>query len=223
MCANAIFPGRPERSHVTLAWLSISLIALSGCATTRQGTSLPDISNWELRQEVLGGLREWQFKGRIAVKAGDEGFDGKFNWSQKDDAFSATVGGPLGIGPYAVDETFPVWQDYIGELEGCTNVHFKLGGINMKINGFDWHKRDLPPTSDELVDRTGRYYEYCIGQFGADRCMFESNFPVDKESCSYGVLWNAFKKLSQSRSEGEKAALFHDTAAKVYGIEGSPT
>ncbi len=103
MCANAIFPGRPERSHVTLAWLSISLIALSGCATTRQGTSLPDISNWELRQEVLGGLREWQFKGRIAVKAGDEGFDGKFNWSQKDDAFTATVGGPLGIGMVRIE------------------------------------------------------------------------------------------------------------------------
>ncbi|MCH8278090.1 MAG: outer membrane lipoprotein LolB [Proteobacteria bacterium] len=103
MCANAIFPGRPERSYVTLAWLSISLIALSGCATTRQGTSLPDISNWELRQEVLGGLREWQFKGRIAVKAGDEGFDGKFNWSQKDDAFSATVGGPLGIGMVRIE------------------------------------------------------------------------------------------------------------------------
>ncbi len=103
MCANAIFPGRPERSYVTLAWLSISLIALSGCATTRQGTSLPDISNWELRQEVLGGLREWQFKGRIAVKAGDEGFDGKFNWSQKDDAFTATVGGPLGIGMVRIE------------------------------------------------------------------------------------------------------------------------
>ncbi len=103
MCANAIFPGRPERSYVTLAWLSISLIALSGCATTRQGTSLPDLSNWELRQEVLGGLREWQFKGRIAVKAGDEGFDGKFNWSQKDDAFTATVGGPLGIGMVRIE------------------------------------------------------------------------------------------------------------------------
>ena len=103
MCANAIFPGRPERSYVTLAWLSISLIALSGCATTRQGTSLPDISNWELRQEVLGGLREWQFKGRIAVKAGDEGFDGKFNWSQKDDTFTATVGGPLGIGMVRIE------------------------------------------------------------------------------------------------------------------------
>lgn len=103
MCANAIFPGRPERSYVTLAWLSISLIALSGCATTRQGTSLPDISNWELRQEVLGGLREWQFRGRIAVKAGDEGFDGKFNWSQKDDAFTATVGGPLGIGMVRIE------------------------------------------------------------------------------------------------------------------------
>ena len=132
-------------------------------------------------------------------------------------------GGPLGIGPYDVDETFPVWRDHIAELKDCTNVHFKLGGINMKINGFDWHKRDLPPTSDELVDRTGRYYEYCIDEFGAERCMFESNFPVDKESCSYGVLWNAFKKLSQSRSEDEKAALFHHTAAKVYGIEGSST
>ena len=103
MCANVIFPGRPERSYVTLAWLSIGLIALSGCATTRQGTELPDISSWELRQEVLGGLREWQFKGRIAVKAGDEGFDGKFNWSQKDDTFSATVGGPLGIGMVRIE------------------------------------------------------------------------------------------------------------------------
>ncbi|MBQ73819.1 MAG: amidohydrolase [Gammaproteobacteria bacterium] len=130
-------------------------------------------------------------------------------------------GGPLGIGPYDVDETFLVWKDQIAELEDCANVHFKLGGINMKINGFGWHRRDYPPTSDELADRTGRYYDFCIESFGADRCMFESNFPVDKESCSYGVLWNAFKKLAASRSDEEKAALFHDTAARVYGIERS--
>ena len=130
-------------------------------------------------------------------------------------------GGPLGIGPYDADETYPVWQDHIAELGTCTNVHFKLGGINMKINGFNWHKRELPPTSDELVDRTGRYYEFCIDQFGAERCMFESNFPVDRESCSYGILWNAFKKLTGSRSEDEKTALFHHTATRVYAIEGT--
>lgn len=130
-------------------------------------------------------------------------------------------GGPLGIGPYDADETFAVWRDHIAELQVCANVHFKLGGINMKINGFDWHKRDLPPTSDELVDRTGRYYEFCIDHFGADRCMFESNFPVDRESCSYNILWNAFKKLAGNSSENEKAALFYRTATAVYGIEGS--
>ncbi len=103
MCASAIFLRRPERSFATLACLGIGLVALSGCATTRQGVDLPDISNWALRQEVLGGLHEWQFKGRIAVKAGDEGFDGKFNWSQKDDTFSATVGGPLGMGMVRIE------------------------------------------------------------------------------------------------------------------------
>ncbi len=103
MCASAIFLRRPERNFATLAWLGIGLVALSGCATTRQGVDLPDLSNWELRQEVLGDLHEWQFKGRIAVKAGDEGFDGKFNWSQKDDTFSATVGGPLGIGMVRIE------------------------------------------------------------------------------------------------------------------------
>ena len=129
--------------------------------------------------------------------------------------------GPLGIGPYAGrrDEVFSVWKDTVGELKDCTNVHFKLGGINMKINGYDWHKRDLPPTSDELVDVTAPYYEHCIDTFGADRCMFESNFPVDKESCSYAVLWNAFKKMSRTRTDRERRALFHDTAVNAYRLE----
>jgi L-fuconolactonase len=127
-------------------------------------------------------------------------------------------GGPLGVGPYNIEQTYSDWCDSIVALQDCKNVHFKLGGINMKINGFDWHKRDLPPTSDELVERTSRYYDFCIDHFGADRCMFESNFPVDKESCSYAILWNAFKKIAAGRSEEEKAALFHDTAARVYNI-----
>ncbi len=132
------------------------------------------------------------------------------------------LGGPLGIGPYDAESTFPIWRDSIAALESCENVHFKLGGINMKINGFDWHNRDLPPDSDQLVDRTAPYYEHCIKLFGADRCMFESNFPVDKESCSYNVLWNSFKKLTSTRTEAEKSALFHDTAVRVYGLDSPP-
>ncbi len=129
-------------------------------------------------------------------------------------------GGPLGIGPYAgrQDAVFDAWREGITELADCTNVHFKLGGINMKINGFGWHQRDKPPTSDELADATVRYYDVCIDTFGAERCMFESNFPVDRESCSYPVLWNAFKKIAASRSEDEKDWLFRKTAETVYRI-----
>ena len=81
----------------------ISLLLFAGCATTRPGVDLPEIDSWETRRAVLGELREWQFKGRIAVKAGDEGFNGKFNWSQQSDTFSATVGGPLGIGTVRIE------------------------------------------------------------------------------------------------------------------------
>ena len=130
------------------------------------------------------------------------------------------VGGPLGIGPYAGkrDEIFQQWSRAITELAQCPNVSVKLGGLAMKINGFGWHKRDKPPGSDELADANARYYHYCIEQFGAPRCMFESNFPVDKLSVSYGVLWNAFKKIAQGYSDSERAALFHDTAARVYRL-----
>lgn len=129
-------------------------------------------------------------------------------------------GGPLGIGPYQGKqaEVFASWKEKVSALEGLDNVYFKLGGINMKINGFEWHKHDTPPGSDELVDKTAAYYDHCIDTFGADYCMFESNFPVDKDSCSYNVLWNAFKKMSKHRSPAERTALFHDTAARVYRL-----
>jgi predicted TIM-barrel fold metal-dependent hydrolase len=129
-------------------------------------------------------------------------------------------GGPLGIGPYRgkQQEVFSSWKQKIVQLKGCENVFFKLGGINMKINGFEWHQNSEPPGSDALVEATGHYYHYCIEQFGSRRCMFESNFPVDKESCSYNVLWNAFKKMTADYSDSEKSALFHDTAVAVYGL-----
>ncbi len=130
------------------------------------------------------------------------------------------VGGPLGIGPYAGkrEDVFQQWQDAIAELAQCPNVSVKLGGLAMKICGFGWHTRDMPPTSDELAEANAPYYQFCIDQFGVERCMFESNFPVDRLSVSYGVLWNAFKKIARAYSDSERAALFHDTAARVYRL-----
>lgn len=129
-------------------------------------------------------------------------------------------GGPLGIGPYTDkrEEIFSRWRDDIAELALCPNVFAKLGGLVMPINGFDFHKQDRPATSDEIVEATGRYYRHAIDCFGVERCMFESNFPVDKQSCSYAVLWNAFKKMVADASDSEKSALFHDTAARVYRL-----
>ena len=130
-------------------------------------------------------------------------------------------GGPLGIGPYAgkAKDVYAEWRPYISELATCPNVVAKLGGINMEINGFGWHERRRPPGSQELADATRHYYEFTIEKFGADRCMFESNFPVDKASCSYTVLWNSFKRLTSGCSATEKAKLFHDTAARVYRLQ----
>ncbi len=129
-------------------------------------------------------------------------------------------GGPLGIGPYAGqrEEIFSRWQENVAALAECPNVYAKLGGLVMPINGFEFHKRDLPASSDEIVAATGRYYRHAIECFGPERCMFESNFPVDKQSCSYHVLYNAFKKMVADASEADKAALFHDTAHHAYRL-----
>ena len=123
-------------------------------------------------------------------------------------------GGPLGIGPYAGkrEEIFPQWQANITELAKCENVYAKLGGLQMDINGFGWHERPEPPSSAALAQATAPYHEFCIEQLGVERCMFESNFPVDSLSCSYNVLWNSFKRIAAGCSEDEKRNLFHDTA-----------
>ena len=129
-------------------------------------------------------------------------------------------GGPLGIGPYAGKRTeiFGYWRDAVADLADCDNVVAKLGGLVMAINGFGFHKNDRPATSEELVAATRDYHLHMIECFGVERCMFESNFPVDKVSCSYRVLWNSFKRLTEGFSVREKAALFHDTATRVYGV-----
>jgi predicted TIM-barrel fold metal-dependent hydrolase len=130
------------------------------------------------------------------------------------------IGGPIGTGPYAAYRSYVYqsWQHTIAGLAACPNVVVKLGGLGMPVCGFDWHERSVPPGSAELAEAMAPYYLACIEQFGVDRCMFESNFPVDKQSCSYPVLWNAFKKLVSGASDAEKDALFHDTAARVYRL-----
>ena len=129
-------------------------------------------------------------------------------------------GGPLGIGPYKGkrDEIFDQWQEDIYELSQCGNVYSKLGGLAMPVNGWDWHKRDVPASSDEIVSEQGKYYLYTLKCFGSERCMFESNFPVDKQSISYHVIWNAYKKLVKNFSDVEKSNLFYKTAEKVYKL-----
>jgi L-fuconolactonase len=130
------------------------------------------------------------------------------------------LGGPLGVGAYAGkrDEVFARWKPDLGAVAACPNVVMKVGGLQMAINGFGWQDRDRPPTSDELLEANRDWYLYAIEQFGPVRCMFESNFPVDRLSCSYTVLWNQFKKLTKSFPSDERAALFHDTAKRVYRL-----
>jgi L-fuconolactonase len=129
-------------------------------------------------------------------------------------------GGPVGIGPYAGQRSqiMAQWRHDAAELARYPNVVMKLGGINMEHAGFHWHERAAPPTSDELVAACGDYFLHAIDCFGPERCMFESNFPVDKVSCSYVTLWNAFKKLSARYSAAERTALFSGTAQRVYRI-----
>jgi len=129
-------------------------------------------------------------------------------------------GGPLGVGPYAdkKDQVYEQWCKDVIELAKCNNVFAKLGGMAMPINGYGWHKRSTPTSSDEFIAAQSRYYFKTIELFGPERCMFESNFPVDKQSISYPVLWNAFKKMADKYSEADKLRLFHDTAVSVYRL-----
>jgi len=133
------------------------------------------------------------------------------------------VGGPLGIGPYAgkTEQTFADWKKNMTELARCANVTVKLGGLGMRIGVLDHHRRDVPPTSQQIADAWQPWIMTSIELFGAERCMFESNFPVDKGACSYPVLFNAFKRLASGASASEKADLFAGTAARFYRLRPS--
>ena len=130
------------------------------------------------------------------------------------------VGGLLGVGPYSGrrQEILAGWRKDINELAKCPNVYCKLGGLGMVSVGFDFHQRDIPPSSEDLAAAWRQYIEPCIEAFGVDRCMFESNFPPDKQSCGYTELWNAFKRITANASAAEKTALYSGTAARVYRL-----
>lgn len=129
-------------------------------------------------------------------------------------------GTPIGVGPYASqrEEIFARWKTDIADIAALPNTVAKIGGLAMPDNGFGWNTAERPPTSDEFLDQQSRYYLHAIECFGPERCMFESNFPVDRLSVSYGVLWNAYKKLTAGFSASERAALFSGTAARVYKV-----
>ncbi len=130
-------------------------------------------------------------------------------------------GGPLGVGAaYAGhrDEVYAAWLAAIRDLATCPNVLVKLGGLGMRINGFGFEAAPEPPTSAQLAAAWRPYVESCVEAFGASRCMFESNFPVDKGSYTYAAYWNACKRLTAGASADEKADLFRRTAATCYRL-----
>ena len=129
-------------------------------------------------------------------------------------------GTPLGVGRYAGrrDEIFTEWAAGVAQLATCDNIVAKLGGLAMPDNGFGWHENPRPPNSDEFVEAQAHYYHHTIECFGPERCMFESNFPIDRFSLSYPVLWNGFKKIAAGYSPDEKAAMFSGTARRIYRL-----
>ena len=142
------------------------------------------------------------------------------------DAFPGTpivldhVGGPLGYASYAGrhDEVRTAWKKSMVELARRQNIVVKVGGLGMAMGWFDFYRQPSPPDSQTLADAFKPWVETCIELFGVERCMFESNFPVDKITSGYGVLWNAFKRLAAKGSAAEKTALFSGTASRVYKL-----
>jgi len=129
-------------------------------------------------------------------------------------------GTPLGVGPYAAarEEIFAQWKKDIAEIAACPNVVAKLGGLAMPDNGFGWDTAATPPDSQTFADAQRRYYLHTIEVFGPERCMFESNFPVDRLSISYPVLWNGMKRIVSEFNDAEQDAMFSGTASRVYRL-----
>lgn len=116
------------------------------------------------------------------------------------------------------------WRSSIDAVAACSNTVIKCGGGQMRVGDwepdFHMHQRAKPPGSEELCELMLPYYQYVIEAFGPQRCMFESNFPVDKECVSYRTLWNLFKRIANrvGLSDAEKTAMFSGTATRAYRL-----
>ena len=130
------------------------------------------------------------------------------------------VGTPLGYASYkgTLDDRFPIWRDNIRELAKNQNVHVKLGGLAMPFCNFPSMMSAARAPSEQLAREWGPYVETCIEAFGANRAMFESNFPVDEVSCDYPTLWNALKLIAKGATAAEKHELFFGTANRFYRL-----
>lgn len=130
------------------------------------------------------------------------------------------LGTPLGIASYRGrrEERFDTWRKHIRTLAECRNVHVKLGGLAMAFCHFPSFLSDPAASSRELADEWRPYIAECVDAFGVDRCMFESNFPVDRGCCTYATLWNALKRVAADCTVQEKRALFAGTADRFYRL-----
>ena len=131
------------------------------------------------------------------------------------------IGAPLGVGPYAARraEVLAAWQRSMRVLAALENVVVKIGGMGIVIFGFGFPFRAAPPGSEEMAEAWRPLFEFCLEAFGPGRCILESNFPADQQSCNYVALWNAFKRLTARLSAEERRALFHDNAARIYRLD----
>ncbi|HTO11547.1 MAG TPA: amidohydrolase family protein [Candidatus Binatia bacterium] len=207
--------GRFRGVRHAAAWDASPIIGNSAVATGPHDMRRPEFRAGLARLTALGlSLDAWVFHPQLA---------GAIELARACPDANIIVGhcgGPLGYGPYAGkrDEVFAAWRTSIGELATCPNVTMKLGGMMMRLAAFDYGAAEAPISSAELAGRWRPYIETCIERFGAGRCMFESNFPVDKMGIGYAALWNAFKRITAGASADEKTALFSSTARRVYRL-----
>jgi len=134
------------------------------------------------------------------------------------------AGGLVGVEQFRHprDMALTEWCAGLTELAALDNVVIKIGGLGMPVFGFGFEHGARPATSVELLPAWQPIIHECIERFGPQRCMFESNFPVDRQSCSYLALWNTYKRATVGLTAGERAWLFGDTARRVYRLDHSP-
>jgi predicted TIM-barrel fold metal-dependent hydrolase len=208
--------GRFRGVRHSAAWDASPVIGNSAVATGPHDMKRPDFRAGLARLTALGlSLDAWVFHPQLA-----DAVDLARAFPDAN-IIVGHVGGPLGYGPYTGkrDEVYAAWKAGIIELAACPNVIMKLGGMMMRLAAFDYGAAFAPPSSAQLADHWRPYIEPCIERFGANRCMFESNFPVDKMGIGYAALWNALKRIAVGASAAEKLALFSGTARRAYRLD----